>query len=211
MLTNPLSLAVLKEPELMGVDIVCGDGQALGGSLNMGGPSFGFLASKKNYVRQLPGRIVGKTVDNQKNTAYCLTLQAREQHIRREKATSNICSNHSFNAIIASVYLSLMGAEGLRRVAVSSFSNSQYLYRRLKEIRGVIFPFSSCFFNEFYWEVNNSQVVFDKLREKKIIPGYLLKDKLPEHQNGILSCCTEKKSKNEIDSFVNCLAEVLHG
>lgn len=207
MVVNPLSLAILKEPKALGVDIVCGDGQVLGGNLNLGGPTFGFLSSEKDYVRQLPGRIVGRTVDKQENIAYCLTLQAREQHIRREKATSNICSNHSFNAIIASVYLSLLGAEGLKKVATCSFNNAQYLRERLKEIRGITIPYSSCFFNEFCWEVNDSRGVVNKLRKKNIIPGYLL----PGYSNRILSCCTEKKSKQDIDNFINCLAEVLHG
>ena len=137
MVTNPMSLVILKDPASLGVDIVCGDGQPLGGSLNFGGPSFGFLAAKKEYTRQMPGRVVGKTVDKSGKEAYCLTLQTREQHIRREKATSNICSNQSLNAIGAAIYLSLMGREGIKEVAMNSFSNAQYLYQRLTEMRGV--------------------------------------------------------------------------
>lgn len=209
--TNPLSLAIFKEPGLLGVDIVCGDGQPLGGSLNFGGPSFGFLTAQKDYLRQMPGRIVGKTKDLEAKDAYCLTLQAREQHIRREKATSNICSNQSLNAIAAAIYLSLMGGEGIKDVALYSLSNTQYLYQRLKELRGIKLPYSSCVFNEFVWEVEDAPRIIETLYKKNIIAGYYLGNKFSQHKNSILSCCTEKKSKEEIDNFVNTLAEVLHG
>lgn len=211
MVTNPFSLAILKEPKALGVDIVCGDGQPLGGSLNFGGPAFGFLAAKDEYLRQIPGRIVGKTQDLEGKIAFCLTLQAREQHIRREKATSNICSNHSLNAIAAAVYLSLLGREGFSNAARYSFSNTQYLYRRLKEVRGVKLPYPPQVFNEFIWEVEDAKAIVDKLYRKKIIPGYLVGDLFPKHKNGILSSCTEKKTKDDIDQFIYYLAEILHG
>jgi glycine dehydrogenase subunit 1 len=203
--TSPISLAILKEPAVQGVDIVCADGQALGGDLNFGGPSFGLLATKKEFLRQLPGRIVGKTVDNQGRSAYCLTLQAREQHIRREKATSNICSNHSLNAIAAAIYLSLMGKDGLRKAATYSLNLAYYLYERLKELPAVKFSFSAPFFNEFVWQVKDAKKVIDKLYKKKIIAGFYLGDFYPELKDGILSCCTEKKSKQDIDELVEAL------
>jgi glycine dehydrogenase subunit 1 len=206
-----MSLAILKEPAELGVDIVCGDGQPLGGALNFGGPSFGFLTTREKYLRQMPGRIVGKTVDRDGKRAYCLTLQTREQHIRREKATSNICSNHSLNAIGAAVYLSLVGKEGIQEVALNSFRNTQYLYQRLKEVRGIRIPYPPRIFNEFIWEVQDAPAVIDKLYEKNIIAGYFLRSRFPQHKNGILSCCTEKKTKGDIDNFVDTLAEVLHG
>lgn len=211
MVTNPMSLAILKEPAELGVDIVCGDGQPLGGSLSFGGPSLGFLAARKKYTRQIPGRIVGKTTDKETKPAYCLTLQTREQHIRREKATSNICSNHSLNAIGAAVYLSLMGQQGMKNVALSSFQNTQYLYQRLKEIRGIKIPYSKQIFNEFIWEVQDAAAVIAKLYEKNIIAGYFVGGIFPKHKNAILSCCTEKKTKADIDNFIETLAEVLHG
>jgi len=211
MLTNPLSLAVFKEPGSLGVDIVCGDGQPLGGGLNFGGPSFGFLTVKKDYLRQMPGRVVGKTKDREGNEAYCLTLQAREQHIRREKATSNICSNQSLNAIAAAIYLSLIGRDGLKDLALYSLSNTQYLYQRLKKVRGVRIPYSPCVFNEFVWETEDAPRIIEELYKKNIIAGYYIGVKLDQYKNSILSCCTEKKSKEEIDSFVNTLAEILHG
>lgn len=211
MVTNPLSLAIFQAPANLGIDIVCGDGQPLGGSLNFGGPSFGFLATRSEYMRQLPGRIVGKTKDSEGQAAYCLTLQAREQHIRREKATSNICSNQSLNAISAAVYLSLVGKEGFRDVALNSFSNTQYLYRRLKEVRGVKIPYGLGVFNEFVWKVEDCKKILAKLYQKKIIAGYQISELFPQHKNAILSCCTEKKTKDDIDQFIYFLAEILHG
>ncbi|MFH1902089.1 MAG: aminomethyl-transferring glycine dehydrogenase subunit GcvPA [Candidatus Omnitrophota bacterium] len=210
MITNPLSLAILKEPSLLGVDITCGDGQVLGGSLNFGGPSLGFLAAKKDYLRQMPGRIVGKTQDSQGKSAYCLTSQTREQHIRREKATSNICSNQSLNAIGASVYLSLMGKEGFKEAAIHSLNLTHYLHQRLGEIDEIKLPFSSCFFNEFLWQVKDAKRLVDKLYKKKIIAGFCLAEVYPQFPNAILSCCTEKKSKEDVDSFIESLKALLH-
>ena len=211
MVTNPLSLAILKEPALLGVDIVCGDGQPFGGGLNFGGPTFGFLTTKKKYIRQIPGRIVGKTIDQDDNIAFCLTLQTREQHIRREKATSNICSNQSLNAIGAAVYLALVGAEGLKNTALYSFYNTQYLYEWMKEVRGVRLPYPQNIFNEFVWSVDNPKDVIKKLFDRGIVAGYLLEDNFSFCKDSILSCCTEKKSKEDIDNFIYALAEVLHG
>ncbi|MCK4520123.1 MAG: aminomethyl-transferring glycine dehydrogenase subunit GcvPA, partial [Candidatus Omnitrophica bacterium] len=200
MITNPLSLALFKEPGSLGMDIVCGDGQPLGGSLGLGGSSFGFLTARKDYLRQMPGRIVGKTKDSEGKDAFCLTLQTREQHIRREKATSNICSNQSLCAITAAIYLSLVGREGLKEAALYSFNNTQYFYRRLKQVRGVKIPYPPQVFNEFVWETEDARRVKDELYKRNIIIGYYLGDKFSQHKDGILSCCTEKKSKEDIDN-----------
>ncbi len=209
--TNPISLAVLRPPSEYGADIVCGDGQVLGGPMSFGGPSFGFLATREKYLRQLPGRIVGRTKDMYGRRCFCLTLQAREQHIRRQKATSNICSNESLNAISAAVYLSLMGKEGLRKVALYSLNSAHYLHRRLHEIDKVKFPFSGDFFYEFVWEIDNAARILKKLERKKILAGVPLKKFSPVYKNGILSACTEKKKKEDIDSFINSLKEVIYG
>lgn len=209
MITNPLSLALLKEPGKLGVDIVCGDGQPLGGFLNFGGPAFGFLTTRSEYLRQMPGRIAGKTLDKDGNSAYCLTLATREQHIKREKATSNICSNQSLNAIGAAIYLSLMGKQGIKDIAAYSFSNAQYLYQRLSNLRGVKLPFTARFFNEFIWETEDPSKVMSRLYQKNIIAGYYVGEIFPRYKNCILSCCTEKKTKKDIDAFVVAIAEVL--
>jgi len=211
MATNPISLGLLKAPGVMGIDIVCGEGQPLGGSLNFGGPGFGFLAAKESCLRQMPGRIVGRTKDRNGKSAYCLTLAAREQHIRRDKATSNICSNQSLNAITAAVYLSVLGKNGFKAVAYNSSSNAQYLYDRLTQMRGVRLPYGKAFFNEFVWECDDVLMVLNKLKEKGIIGGYYLGNDFTQYKNAVLTCCTEKKTKNEMDDFINTLALILHG
>lgn len=209
MVTNPYSLALFKEPALLGVDIVCGDGQALGGKLNFGGPSFGFLAAKKDYVRQMPGRVVGKTIDKEGKPAYCLTLQTREQHIRREKATSNICSNQSLNAIGSAVFLSLMGKNGMNDAAITSFNRAHYLYDQLKTFDKITISSSPQFFNEFVWEVNDAKKIIKKLYKSRIIPGFYLGEVSSQFKNKILSCCTEKKTKTDIDCFMNVLKDLV--
>ena len=206
MITNPLSLVILKEPAKFGVDIACGEGGFLGGDLNFGGSCFGFLATKNEYVRQIPGRLVGRTTDLDGNISFCLTLQTREQHIRREKATSNICSNSSFNAIRAAIYLSLLGKDGLYKVALYSLNLAHYLYKRLKEIKYISFPFGGYFFNEFTYRIKDSKKFFRKLYKKKIIPGLLL-DKF-NFGDCILISCTEKKTKEDIDNFISTIKEI---
>lgn len=208
LVTYPLSLAILKEPAYLGVDIVCGDGQPLGGSLNFGGPTFGFLATKNEFLRQIPGRIVGKTIDKDGKICYCLTLQTREQHIRREKATSNICTNQSLNAIGAAIYLSLLGKEEFTKVASYSLNLAHFLYNELKKLKNVELPFSTQFFNEFVWKINDAKKVIDKLYKKKIIAGLYLGNFYPQLENCILSCCTEKKTKEEIFEFIKALKEI---
>jgi glycine dehydrogenase subunit 1 len=209
LVANPMSLSLLKEPAKRGVDIVCGDGQVLGGNISLGGPSFGFIATKNEYLRQMPGRIVGKTVDRENKVAYCLTLQAREQHIKREKATSNICSNQSLNAIQSAIYLSLMGKDGLRECALYSLNLAHYLYEKLKEIDKVKLSFSQNFFNEFVWQVDNGKGVMKKLHKEKIIAGLSLDSISPKLKNSILSCCTEIKTKEQIDNFTETLKKIL--
>jgi len=209
MVVNPTALAFLKDPGAAGADIVCGDGQPLGCGMDFGGPSFGFLAAKNDYLRQMPGRIVGKTVDKDNNPAYCLTLSTREQHIRREKATSNICSNQSLKAIEAAVYLALLGPIGFKKAAQASFELTHYLYGRLKGIKGLKVVASSRFFHEFVWEVPEAKRFIRRLERKNIIAGLALGADYPGMKNSILSCCTEKKTKEEIDEFVEAVAKLI--
>ncbi len=205
LVTNPISLAILKSPGSLGIDIVCGEGSPLGGKPNWGGPGFGFLASRRENLRQMPGRIVGRTVDKEGKSAYCLTLQAREQHIRREKATSNICSNHSLNAILAAVYLALMGKDGFTRVSLYSLNLAHYLKEELEKIKGVRIKFGAPFFNEFVWEVKDAPGLMNRLYRKKIIAGLYLGNFYPALANCVLSTCTEKKTKQEIDAFIRVI------
>ena len=201
---NPISLGLLKTPGEYGADIAVGEGQPLGLSLNFGGPYLGFMACKQPMMRKLPGRIVGQTTDNRGNRCFVLTLQAREQHIRREKASSNICSNEALCAMTASVYLAAMGPEGLRRAAESSASHAHYLAQRLSELPGFALKTDRPFFHEFLTKCPIDPELFcRKLEEKGILPG------LPV-EGGILWCCTELNRKPQIEELITAIQEVLH-
>lgn len=200
---NPISLGILKTPAEYGADIAVGEGQPLGISLSFGGPYLGFMATTNKLMRRLPGRIVGETKDSKGRRAFVLTLQAREQHIRREKALSNICSNQALCAMTAAVYMSAMGKEGLRQAAVLSMSKAHYLAERLCEIEGYELVYKGEFFNEFVTTVNtDTDKILKILEEHGILGGY------PLSKNQILWCATEVNSKEEIDTLVSILKEV---
>ena len=200
---NPISLGILKTPAEYGADIAVGEGQALGISLSFGGPYLGFMATRDNLKRRLPGRIVGETNDLQGRRAFVLTLQAREQHIRREKASSNICSNQALCAMTAAVYLAAMGKKGLSRVATLSMSKAHYLAQRLCEIEGYKLVYPGEFFNEFVTTVNTEvDKILAILEERGILGGY------PVGKNQLLWCATEVNTKEEIDTLVEILKEV---
>ncbi len=203
----PVSLGVLKTPAECGADIAVGDGQPFGLPLSFGGPYLGFMACKTKLVRQLPGRIVGETTDIEGKRAFVLTLQAREQHIRREKASSSICSNHALCALTASVYLSTVGKEGLKEVATQCYSKAKYAAEKICNVKGFEMRFKGEYFNEFVTtcEVGTDKVL-NKLQENGILGGYPLEG---EHYGGcILWCVTEMNSKEEIDKLVSILEEV---
>ena len=199
---NPISLGVIKTPAEYGADVAVGEGQPLGLSLGFGGPYLGFMASKEAMMRKLPGRIVGETVDHNGKTGYVLTLQAREQHIRREKASSNICSNQALCALAVGVYLATMGNEGIKKAATLSTSKAHYLSAELAKV-GYQTENKGEFFHEF---VTVSDVPATKalaaLEEKGILGGF----PLDEHR--ILWCCTEVNTKEEMDAVVQILKEV---
>lgn len=201
---DPISLAILKAPAEYGADIVVGEGQALGNGMNFGGPLFGFFATKLSMARQMPGRIVGGTVDLDGKRAYALTLQAREQHIRRAKATSNICSNQSLCTLAAVVYMSLMGREGLKEVAIQSAQKAHYLAEELSKIEGVQLSFPKAeFFKEFVIKTPlKAKELIEKMLPKGIYAG------VEVGENELMLAVTEKKSKAEIDEFVNAMKEV---
>jgi len=194
---DPISLAVLEAPGNYGADIVAGEGQSLGNPLQYGGPYLGFIATKKANMRRMPGRIVGQTLDQDGERAYVLTLQAREQHIRREKAMSNITSNQGLNALMATIYLATMGKEGLKEVALQSLSKAHYLADRLNGIDGIDFPYQHRFFSEFVIKTQvNAYVLSQILLDKGYYAGLVLS----EHE--LLISVTEKVRKEEMDAFV---------
>lgn len=200
---DPISLSILKTPGEIGADIVVGDGQALGNPMNFGGPYLGFMASTTKLMRKMPGRIVGETEDIDGKRAFVLTLQAREQHIRREKATSNICSNQSLNALAAAVYLSVMGKQGLREVAETSMKKAHYTLNELIKTGEYKSSFNKPFFKEFsVIGVTNIDNLNDKLLKEGILGGYSLEKDYEELKNSILLCVTEKRTKEEIDKLV---------
>ena len=200
---NPISLGLLKRPGEMDVDIAAGEGQALGMPMGFGGPYLGLFATKEKYVRKMPGRLVGQTVDAEGRRAFCLTLQTREQHIRREKATSNVCTNQGLMAIRASVYMAAMGAKGIRRVAQLCFNKASYLANQLKAA-GVSLKYpQQPFFNELLVELNRpvDKVLADAEAEG-ILAGYAVGKDYPELGNCLLVAVTEKRTKEEMDRLV---------
>lgn len=197
MAVDPISLAILKPPAELGADIVVGEGQALGNSLSFGGPYLGFFAASKKFLRKIPGRIVGQTTDLEGKRAFVLTLQAREQHIRREKASSNICSNEALNALAATIYLSLVGREGVQAIATRSHQLAVYAAQELEKA-GLKLKYQQPFFREFAVLLDDPAGANRKLLENGIIGGYELKD-------AMLLAFTEKRSKAEIDRLVSVL------
>jgi glycine dehydrogenase subunit 1 len=211
---NPMSLALLKAPGrwgARGADIVCGDGQPLGVPMSSGGPYFGFLACKKEIVRNMPGRIVGRTTDLDGKTGYTLTLQAREQHIRRAKATSNICTNQGLLVTAATIYMAITGPEGLRRVASASAANLAALRARLEKIPGVRARFpEAAHFHEAAFELPvAAQPVIEKLAGARILAGVCPGADFAGMEKVLLLCTTETKSAADLEAFANALEGAL--
>ncbi|MFD1178794.1 aminomethyl-transferring glycine dehydrogenase subunit GcvPA [Paenibacillus puldeungensis] len=210
--SNPLSLGLLEAPGKLGADIVVGDAQPLGISPSFGGPTCGFFAVSEAYMRRIPGRIVGQTVDRNGKRGFVLTLQAREQHIRREKATSNICSNQALLALTASVYMSVMGKQGMAEVAELNLQKCHYAKERLASIPGVSLAFDAPVFNEFVIhlpENTDMKKLQTRLLEAGFIGGYELGRSYSELSAHMLVAVTEKRTKAEIDQFASLLEESL--
>lgn len=206
---DPIALGLLESPVALGADITVGDGQGLGNPMSFGGPTFGFFAAKEEFVRSMPGRIVGQTVDHDGNRGYVLTLQAREQHIRRQKATSNICSNQALNALTALIYLSVVGKKGLRQVAEQSFKKAHYLAERIAKVPGFKVHFPAPFFKEFVVETDKCvDAVLKALLDNHILGGVALGKDYPEMKNCFMVAVTEKRTKEEIDKFIQVLEGV---
>ena len=198
---NPTALGVMKTPKDCGADVAVGEAQPLGMPLSYGGPYLGFMATTNKHMRKLPGRIIGETVDSKGDRAYCLALQAREQHIRREKASSNICSNEALCALIVGVYCSAVGPDGLASVATQSMSKAHYLAKELCKIPGISMKYTGEFFHEFVVEMPKVDEVLKALEEAGILGG------LPV-EGGVLWCATEKASKAVLDKTVAIVKEV---
>ncbi len=199
---NPISLGILKTPRECGADVAVGEGQPLGMPLSYGGPYLGFMCTTQKHMRKLPGRIVGETVDSKGERAYVLSLQAREQHIRREKASSNICSNQALCALTAGIYMATMGADGIKEAAKQSMAKAHYLAKSLCAIEGVELAYSGEFFHEFVTTMPKAEEVLKALEAADILGG------LPV-EGGILWCATEKVSKAQLDQAVEIVKEVL--
>jgi glycine dehydrogenase subunit 1 len=210
---NPISLALLKPPGewgAKGADIVVGEGQPLGCPLSSGGPYFGFMTTRMQHVRQMPGRIVGATVDADGRPGFSLTLQAREQHIRRAKATSNICTNQGLLMMAGTLYLALMGAQGLERVAAASMARTEELVRSLTGIAGVRRAFARPVFHEAVLTLDRPVApVLATLAQRGIQGGLDLNDHYPELGPALLVCATETKSSADIQSYASALSEAL--
>lgn len=202
---NPTSLALLRPPGEWGetgADIACGEGQPLGIPVSSGGPYFGYIVCRKALMRQMPGRIVGRTLDLDGRTGFTLTLQAREQHIRRSKATSNICTNQGLMVTAATIYMSLLGAEGLRRTALQCHANTSLLAGELAQLEGVSVAFDTYFHEAVIRFDRPVSAIVAALGEHDILAGYDLSEHYPELGNALLVCATDARTREEIDAYV---------
>lgn len=211
---NPMAMALLKPPGEwgeVGVDIVCGEGQPLGAPLASGGPYFGFMCCQQKHVRQMPGRIIGRTTDLDGKEGFTLTLQAREQHIRRSKATSNICTNQGLLVTAATIYMSLLGPEGLKKVALNSHKNTQLLVQRLEQIKGVKRVFSGSNFHEcvLVLEADVEKIIASLAKDHHILAGLELSKYYPNLTNSLLVCATETRTEQDIEHFAVTLEKLL--
>jgi glycine dehydrogenase subunit 1 len=209
---NPIALGLLKAPGYMNADIVTGEGQPLGIPLSFGGPYLGLFATRKEYVRKMAGRLVGETVDNRGQRAYVLTLTAREQHIRREKATSNICTNQGLMALASTVYMSLLGKNGLRQVAELCFHKAHYAAGAIANLSGYSLWSSAPYFNEFVIHTPApASEINDLLLDHDILGGYDLGQDYPDLSRHMLIAVTEMNTREAIDKLVEVLSEVSNG
>lgn len=210
---NPISLALLTAPGQWGksgVDICCGEGQSMGVPLSSGGPYYGFLTCKQDFVRQMPGRIVGMTTDLDNNPGFALTYQAREQHIRRAKATSNICTNQGLMVTASTIYMALLGSNGLRNVAAHCINNTATLKTKLSGLKGLKVLFDGSGFHEFVIQVKRpADEIIAKMADKGFVAGVNISDDYPELGHCILLCVTETKTDADLDAFVNALSNCL--
>jgi len=209
-IAEPASLGILESPGQLGMDIVTGEGQSFGLPLSFGGPYLGFMACKKQFIRQVPGRIVGATKDVEGKKGFVLTLSTREQHIRRERATSNICTNQAWCALRATIYLEALGKKGMRELAWQNLQKAHYAMDRLTRLEGVHLKFNGAIFNEFVLQFEKPWHEIDKfLKDKGIIGGFGLESIFSELTNCALVCITEVHRKEDMDKLVSVLKEAI--
>jgi len=205
--TEALSLALLRAPGALGADIVCGEAQSFGVPMSFGGPHLGFLATRASFVRQMPGRVVGETLDARGKRGFVLTLSTREQHIRRERATSNICTNQGLMLLRATIYLALLGRRGLRELALMNLAKASYLRARVRATPGLRLPISAPGFNEVVVGVAGSaKDALGRVLEERIVGGLDLAPYASGLGPALLVCTTELASRSAIDRLVNALA-----
>jgi glycine dehydrogenase subunit 1 len=209
-ITEPVSLGILEAPRILGADIVTGEAQSFGIPLSYGGPYLGFMACNEEFIRQFPGRISGETVDVEGQRGYVLTLSTREQHIRRERATSNICTNQALCALRATIFLETLGKEGIRELAFHNIQKANYAREECCKIDGVRKKFHGAVFNEFVLEFDKSAASVNRsLLEKGIVGGLDLGPFFPKFENCALFCVTETHTKDKIDRLVKGIEEAM--
>jgi glycine dehydrogenase subunit 1 len=209
-ISEPVSLGLLKPPGAWGVDIAVGEGQAFGNALSLGGPYLGFFATRDQYVRQMPGRLAGETVDTEERRGYVLTLSTREQHIRREKATSNICTNEGLCALAATIYLCTLGKAGLRQLAMLNLQRATYARQQLAAIPGCRLPFAGPTFNEFVLETPKpARDIITHLSAQRLLPGLDLGRFYSERSHQLLICVTEMNTRADVDRLCAALATIV--
>jgi glycine dehydrogenase subunit 1 len=207
---EPFSFGMLAAPGALGCDVVAGEAQSFGNAVSFGGPYLGILAAKAAYLRQMPGRIVGETTDVEGRRGFVLTLSTREQHIRREKATSNICTNQGLCMTAATIHMALLGKEGLTETAQRCHSAASYALAKLTEVKGVARAYSAPFFNEFALTLPRpAGEVLEALEPKKILGGFDLSRWFPESERTVLVACTERTKRADVDAYAKALHEVL--
>lgn len=208
--TYPIALGLLKAPGELGADIVVAEGQSLGNLVSFGGPYLGIMAARQELMRKMPGRIVGQTTDSEGRRGFVLTLQAREQHIRREKASSNICSNQALNALAATIFLAYMGKQGMRELALQNYHKAHYLKECLKQVHGVEVVFESPFFNEFVVRLTKPvREVQERLLGQGYLFGLALSEHYPEYADCVLLNVTEMRSREDIERVCKDLEVIL--
>jgi len=208
--SEAIAYGILKSPGAMGADIVAGEGQSLGIPVSYGGPYLGIFATREKFVRNMPGRLVGETVDLEGKRGFVLTLATREQHIRRERATSNICTNEGLCALMATIFLSCLGKEGLKELAMMNLSKTEYTKRAASQIHGCNLDFVSPTFNEFVLKTKEeSEKVLERLKRERIIGGLPLGKFYPELHHHLLITVTEMMKREEIDRWAEALSEAL--